>query len=262
MQVEPKTPTHYRQWLTEELDNRKRSNRAYSLNAFSRSLGISPATLCQVLSGKRRLGRKAALRIIDRCSLSPEEGRQFLTSLLEDRERVLPVRGVEESSFQELELDKFQVISNWYYFAILSLGGVKNNKCQPKWIANQLGITVHQAKEAVERLLKMGLIERKGQGFIQSSQPLWVPTETTSRAIRKYHRENLLKAVAALEEGSNRMDLFSSITMVVNEEKLETARALTKKFRDKICKLLESGGGQRVFTLAVQLFPISKGTET
>ncbi len=161
------------------------------------------------------------------------------------------------ASYQELELDQFQMISHWYHFAILSLAGLKNNSANPDWIADRLGISAKEAGEGFQRLLRLKLVKKKGAGFIRDVKPLWVSTDRSSGAIRNYHFETLEKAKTTLEEGQGQLELYSSITMLADESQLESARPLIKKFRDRLCKHLESGNGQRVYTLAVQLFPVS-----
>ena len=42
-------------FLKEELDRKKRNREIRSLRGFAKELGVSPASLCQILSGKRPL---------------------------------------------------------------------------------------------------------------------------------------------------------------------------------------------------------------
>jgi len=215
------------------------------------------------MAGKRPLSKKAALKMFRRRALSPQECRELLYSIYEECPSAKNNRTKPGAfSFAQLELDKFHVISNWYHFAILSLASLKKNRFEPRWISNQLGISVQEADDALSRLLRLGLIKKRGRGFFQTSQPLWVATDQSSRAIRKYHGENLERAKAALDDERAKLELFSSVTMVVDEKKLEGARAKIKKFRDGLTKYLASGNeGERVFTLSIQLFPISKGDD-
>ena len=47
------------------------------------------------------------------------------------------------------------------------------------------------------------------------------------------------------------------MTMAVDEMNLESARGIIREFRRKLCQTLEQGKKHRVYTLAVQLFPVS-----
>src|SRR5688572_29404383 len=101
---------NYRLWLAEELAERTRRNPAYSLAAFSKSLGLSAPTLSQVLSGKRPLSRKAALKIVSRCGFSPDESNSFLSSILLTGPEVAASSKAPVEDFTELEIDTFKVI--------------------------------------------------------------------------------------------------------------------------------------------------------
>ncbi len=251
----------YRMWLVRELTERTRRNPSYSLRAFARSLGVSAPSLSQVLSGKRPLSRKAALRIIDRCELSPEQGKAFLMSALgEDwRSALQKMESEPELPHQELQIETYRMIADWYHYAILSLGDIAGNVATPEWIAERLGIAPKVASQAFQRLEKLGLLKRRGRGFYQCAKPLSASTHTDlAGALRKYHHQNLRLAEAALDHGEVPLNGFSAMTMAVDESRLEEARDLIKKFRRKLCALLESGDRQRVYTLAVQLFPVSK----
>lgn len=252
---------NYRLWLLQELTERTRRNPAYSLRAFSKSLGISAPSLSQILSGKRPLSRKSALKIINRLALSPEQGQALIASALGSgwKEALTKLdESAEGPEYEELQLETFRVIADWQHYAILSLGSVRGNQASPTWIAGRLGISPTEARRAFDRLLKLGLVKLKGKGFYQSSKPLAVPTKGMTPAIRKYHQQMLRLAESALADETSPLELFSSVTMAVDEKQLAEARELIRKFRRKVCRVLESGTQERVYTLAIQLFPISR----
>ena len=47
--------------------------------------------------------------------------------------------------YQQLQMDTFRVISDWYHFGILELTYLKSFKSDPRWIAKALGITEIEA---------------------------------------------------------------------------------------------------------------------
>jgi hypothetical protein len=67
----------YRAELTSELDRRKAKNPRYSLRAFARDLGMTPAALSNVLSGRRNLSVDASIEIAEKLGYSPENVRKF-----------------------------------------------------------------------------------------------------------------------------------------------------------------------------------------
>ena len=251
----------YRLWLVQELTARTRRNPAYSLRAFARSLGVSAPSLSQILSGKRPLSRRAALKIIDRCALPPDQGKAFLMSALGKEWQSALSRveaGADAGDFEQVQVETFRVIADWYHYAILSLGELPQNQARPAWIAKKLNISLRTATHAWDRLLKLGLIKKRGKGFYQCGKPLAATTKAELHAaLRHCHLETLRMAETALDEQQAPLELFSSVTMAIDESKLPAARELIKKFRRNLCHLLESGRKERVYTLAVALFPVS-----
>src|SRR5688572_17118598 len=62
-------------------------------------------------------------------------------------------------SYKILQTDAFRVISDWYHYTILELTFVEGFRNDPTWIANKLGITQFEAKEAIARLKRLELLE-------------------------------------------------------------------------------------------------------
>lgn len=182
--------TDCRALLHSEFDSRRVKNPTYSLSAFSRFLGISPASLSQILSGKRRLTYKTARKIASRCLFSPEQSRAFLASAAGVERASLDSE--DQENWQKLDIEVFRAMGDWQHCAIFSMGDQKPNRADAVWIAEQLGISAQEAKTAFERLLRLGLLEQDGQTFRQASQPLFTSTTRTA-VITKYHLQNLDK---------------------------------------------------------------------
>lgn len=244
-------------WLSEQLEVRRKKNPAYSLRAFARSLNLPAASLSQIMLGKRPLTLKTAMRIADRFDLSPNERQAFLSSVVwQGASNDSPQ---DAKSYTELEAETFAIISDWYHYAILSLGEIKPNFCDAKWIAKQLGITQVQARGALDRLFKLGFIKKVGpRGYTQCAPPLDIQCASKLMALRKYHRQNLSLAEKALDDEPIPLRDFNSMTMAIDPDKIPLAKEAIRKFRDTIATILETGDKRRVYTLAIQLFPISK----
>ena len=249
-----------RVWLSEELTKRKLKNPSYSLAAFSRSLGLSCPTLSQVLSGKRPLSRKAVSKIVEHLNLAPEAADRFWMLAMKDRKWVSSSpKSSEPIKYRELAMDQFELISNWYYYAILSLAHIRGNRLDPKWIAQRLGIQKTLAEKSVDRLLRLGLIQKKGRGFFQTDGPIWVSTQKNSSAIRKFHGDVLRKAQETLQEQSAPLERFTSMVLAVDEKNIEKGRNQIRKLREKVAHALEKGNPNCVYALAIQLIPLCRG---
>lgn len=243
------------QLLREELRQRQTRNPNFSLRAFARWLQLSPAHLSQVMSGKRPVTLRMAEKIVSRLGLSPVERLHFLKSTLPgwvEDDAHLPT-----GPDRVLPEDRFRLIADWYHFAILSLCKLPGAQSDPRWIARRLGISQSQASEATARLERMGLLQLK-PNFKQIGDPLRVTSEVPSEAIRKFHKQTLALATEKIDTvEAGRRDL-NAITMSINASKLPLARKLIDECLSKVSAVLETGTATDVYTLSMQLFPLTQ----
>lgn len=242
----------YRSILISELEKRKERNSAYSLRAFSRQLKLSPAQLSKIISGKKPLTPKTAAKIADALAFTPLERAAFVESTVSDIN--------EESSVnpREIREEEFHLIADWYHFAILSLSELKHHKSDPRWIASQLGIKVSEASDAVFRLQKLNVIEVRNGKMRQVMKPLKTATDIPSAAIRLHHFQNFEQAKRKLEETAVEEREYTSITMAISRKKIPQAKKMMTQFKRKLSTLLENGEKDAVYTLSLQLFPVSR----
>lgn len=241
---------YWKQILIDELELRRSKNHSYSLRAFAHSLTLSPAQLSQLLSGKRILTRKMAEKISTKLGLPKSEMEKFLYSSFD-------IQNEDEAPSFQIAHDEFLLISDWYHFGILSLSETKNSKASSLWISKRLGISHEQAAEGIQRLLRLGIIEIKNGKIYQIKKNLKTTTDIPSSAVRKYHRQNLVKASEKLEEIDVNSREFTSITMAIDTKNIPAAKKLITEFKRKLSSLLEEGSAKEVYTFSAQLFPVS-----
>lgn len=172
------------------------------------------------MSGRKKLTPKLASKIIDTLDLDHDS----YSSLIEE---MVPHPRKAKVNLPELQIlpeDEFKLISDWVHFAILSLAHVKRNSADLNWIAKKLLISPKAAKEAFQRLQKMGLIQNQGSGFIQTSKPLTTTADIPSSVIREYHKQNLNLASSKIESVAVAKREYSAITMAVDPKKLAKAK--------------------------------------
>lgn len=255
-----RTTTDYRTILMSELMKRIKTNPAYSLRRFAKQLELSPATLSGVLSRKRRLSLKAASKISDKLNFTPSDASKFYqavaSGLTENGAKIVSPPAPE---YVKLSEDVFQIISDWYYYAILELTFVKGNKKNPRWFAKKLGINYNQALAAVEQLKRLGLLEVQSGTLVKTSANVASSSEIPSSAIRLRHKQVLQKAMESIETNSIEERDFTSMTMAIDPSLLPEAKKRIAAFRRELCAFLESGNRKRVYEMSIQLFPLSEG---
>lgn len=194
------------------------------------------------------------LLVCDKAGASPRDKAAF---------GLIKAAAIEDENYLQLKLDTFAIISDWYHYAILELTFVPNFKADSKWISRKLSITVEEAKTAVERLQRLGLLIEENGSLIKSSRGLTNQSEVdTSVAHRELQRQIINKALDAIDNCPADLKGITSMTMAIDMNKLPEARQLVRQFRRKMCALLEDGEQNQVYNLAIQLYPITKKQES
>jgi transcriptional regulator with XRE-family HTH domain len=240
-----------RELLAQEFLRRRSKNGRYSLRSFARDLKLSPAVLSEVLNRKRDLSKKSLLKVCEQLHISPRE-----RALLIEKKSALS--DVDDSEFLLLKEDTFQLMSNWYYMAILSLAETQDASAEACVVAKRLGIQEFEAKEALSCLLRLKFIEVVSGCLKRTVQPVMTSTDIPSSAIKKYHAENLKLAEESLYRDPVELRDMSSINMAIDPGLLPEAKDMIKKFRRRLSRFLESGKKKEVYTIAIQLFPVSR----
>lgn len=247
---------NYQEIILAELNQRKRSNGSYSLRAFARDLQVSPGFLSSLISGQKKPTLDRAKKLIRRMALSQRDSDLFLSSL----SGIGYFPSLDEQK-QLISDDEFKLISEWYHLAILSLLKVKDSKSSPEWFAKRLGVNALIVKEALMRLKRLNLITSENGKLKQPGKGIRTSTDIPSEAIRHYHRQNLDIAKLKITNTDISLRDFTSITFAGDLTKIKKAKELIKTFRAKISELMETENASEVYTLAIQLFPVTERFE-
>ncbi|MEQ1878807.1 MAG: TIGR02147 family protein [Bdellovibrionia bacterium] len=232
--------------LSLEFNERSKRNPAYSLRAFAKQLGVDSSYLSKILTGKRKLSKRAELGFAKKLNWDPEK-----------------LKSLSKSEFQQIEMDQFKIISDWYHFAILELVHTESFRPSSTWIARSLKISFGEAQDAVERLKRLNMIQVDAKG----SWKVTVQNSTThhaqtNEALQKMQTQILTQAIQALTETPLTERDQSTVTMCVSEARLEQAKLMIKNFRRDLMHFLEGGKTKdRVYQLNVSLFPVSQKAE-
>ena len=244
-------------WLQSIYLKRQKANSRYSLRAFARQVGVAPGPFSELLSRKRPLTWKTALKIADRMALSSSERKAFLSRVSVECNGV-PLSTRQPRQTRELGEDAFLLVSDWAHYALLSLMETKGFRSDPPWVAKRLGVDPVEVRQIVRRLVRLGLLEERGGKWVAMQD--WVTTshDVPSGALKKAHLEMLQRASAALLDVDVEDRDITYVTMAVDRDKLPLAKVLIKQFRRTLVELLESGNQTEVYNLNIQLFPLSK----
>jgi hypothetical protein len=253
----PEPPASFRHHLQQELIRRTNANPAYSLRAFARFLQINHASLLRLIAGERPLSRKMIQRLGLRLGMDLETLAKFLPEGVRGRGSSPAEAPI---SFQQMSIDQFSVISDWYHHAILELTHTAGFRPDPRWIARVLGINPLQARAAVDRLLRLGMLEATPEGGLRNraGSQSGLRNDLKADAFRKLQRQILEKALSALDSIPLELRSQTSMTMSVSSSRLAGAVERITTFRRELCAYLEADPERdQVYQLSISLFPLT-----
>jgi uncharacterized protein (TIGR02147 family) len=235
--------------LLEEYVKAQARNPNYSMRAYARKVGVSQAAISQILAGKRPLTKKSALTILKSLDKDPSEISEIIS---QDEGRV--------EKYRSIDMDSFKLISDWHYYAILSLVETKTFNSSAKWIAKRLGLSQLVAQEAIDRLVKLELLDQdKKSGQLRPTGIQFQAISLSANpALKKANRQNLELANAAIDDVDLEKRDFTAITLCFDPDRIDDARKMIQNFRRNFSRVMESGHKKDVYKLCIQLFPLTK----
>ena len=257
--------------LNFELSKRKEKNASYSLRAFARDLELSPSSLSEVMQKKNGVSSKSLEKISNRITKTENE-RQYLTDLVlaefskntaVKTEAGKRLRKAKDSFLtRRMKIQKFRMLSQWYHSAIYQLIELDDFCEDPAWIAEELGITTREAKNALDRLEELELIYRDSLGNIKSlDQSHSVFSDVPEEAIRLFHKSIIQQQVESLDNDpmSERENL--SMYLAIPSQKIPEFK---RKFRDFVTEFWRSETPEKkdkLYSFSLNFSPVKKRNE-
>lgn len=263
-------PPDARQYLKAELELRQQRRPQYSLRAFARDLSMSPSTLSDFLHGKLGLSKDRVRFIGEKLNLSTDQQDHFC-DLLEVRFARKPedrkaakwrVANRIKSQSSHLPLESLQIVADWYHMAILELLEIDDKYQEPTELAKRLRVPTNRIKHAIERLLKVGLLQQQGDRLVVTDASTVAGDEIPSSAIRQMHLQVLGLTEQALEEQSypDRDDLSVFFT-IRKKDYPELQRELRRVIMDTLNRFSAKDDKDSLYCFNSHLFSINGGDQ-
>jgi uncharacterized protein (TIGR02147 family) len=243
--------------LRERLRAAMRRNPRFSLRSFAKQLGIDHSTLSQVLRGRRRLSARALQAVGKRLGLSEEAVRAYNQG---SRKRPNPKNLPEDIRNFQFDLDTFQLLSVWHHYAILELLQIQGFKTDSRWIADALGIAVEDVNIALQRLLRLGLLEMSGRDrwIDKSGDAEFQSTTLTETACNQMNQEIHELAIDAIKQIPSQHRAHRQMMIAVDSRKLPWLRGLADEFMKELrSELAETDTKDDVYQVEISLFPVT-----
>ena len=251
----------FRHLLQDELTQRCSRNPKYSLRSFAKFLTVSPAALSDILNGKRPITYKMKERIGLQLGLTLADLENYRAKP-HGNTRLNQIKNAPDITFRPVTIDVFSIISEPYHYALLELIKTKKFKWDAKWIARRLGLTVSEVKIAIERLERVGLLERDDSGeFYDATHGFRTDIREglTSEAQRRSQIRALEIATAAIRTIPIERRDNTTMTIALNNSDLPKAKQMIKEFRRRFCIDLETNKNlDEVYQLAISFVPLTQ----
>jgi uncharacterized protein (TIGR02147 family) len=253
-------PARFHGVLQAELARRCAENPRYSLRAFAKRLGVDHATLSQLLRGRRSMTAATIRRFGARLKLDEAAIGAWVAA---ERDARGGDAGGSKTlrEVRQLTADAASLVSEWYHFAILELTHLDDFRADSRWIARVLGIPVDAVNVALQRLLRLGLLEMESRSkWRDRSGPSAVNLEGFAHAAVQRLALQARELAASARSGPLAASCdYSVTTLAVGSEHLPEAIERIARFRAGMVSLLEQGQRRDdVYQLEISFFPVTR----
>jgi len=268
------TYTDYRKYLSDWCEAERERTKSFSFRNFARRAKIkSSGFLKSVMDGDRDLTDDTIEKFVKALGLAGEEARFFADLVHFNQAKTPAEKGYHYKrmmgcrQFMEahkLDHDSFDYFSKWYYTAIREMVALPDFKEDYGWIAGRLDdetVTADDAKNAVETILRLGLLERDDEGrLVMSHHKLVTDEDIQSVNVTNYHRAMMRRAEESMSKYRAAERNVGAITVAMSEEKFEVVKRRLGEFKRELWALLEeTGDAKEVYQINFQLFGLTKG---
>jgi uncharacterized protein (TIGR02147 family) len=262
--------TEYRAFLKDFYLYQKEGNPAISHRYLAAKVGFDAGQFAKILSGKRNLTPSMVLKFTDIFKLNRKEKEYFEILVLANHAKIPQQRRELLARLQPLRPKLSKTIASgleeyyrhWYHSALRELIGFYPFRGDWEALGKMLtpALTAEQARQGLELLSLLGFIKKDAQGrYGVAEAHITSGYKSPSAAVQQFIRTTLDLGKEALDRFPKESRNFSSMTFSTSENHFlqlqEKIRLFRKELADELDKVERP---ERVFTLNIQLFPLSE----
>ena len=264
--------TNYRVFLHDYYAYKKSTSAVFSLRFFAAKAGLSShAHLKLVMDGKRNITKNTVVKIIQGLNLADEratyfENLVFFNQAKTDKEKAFYygklVKSTPGSRLHKMDQAHFRIFTEWYHSVIREMVELRGFNPAPEWISRRLGgtITPAQAAESLNLLSSLGLISRTANGYSQAQSLITTDDEVSDLLVKQYHRQMLDQAKDSMENVPAEKRDVSAVTFAIQRKDFPALKKHLQLMRKELLDFSsESGTGEDVVQVNIQLFPLTRG---
>jgi len=262
---------NYRHYLCDWFEEKKRSTPFFSYRSFANRVGMDAGNLVKILQHGLHISKRKFDAFCTTLKLKPRETTYFklLIEYAKARkpadvsllfERILAMQRI---ASRRVEPHQYEYYRQWYHTAITALldfygfDGTGYEKLAAKL---HPPITPAQARESVDILHKLRIIEKDNKGFFRPVHPVVTAGEKWhSAAIRRFQEQTLQLGLDSLKKDPKADRDISMVTATLSADELSEVKDLASRFREEILKIAKaSTTPEKVYQVNIQIFPLTE----
>lgn len=260
----------YRQLILAYYQTRKSGSAGFTWREFAKLCGYSsPVYLKLVAEGKSSLSEVGVERVAAAIGFTGRELTYFRALVRFNQAKESSVKKsafaemrelADKSAVAVLHADQYDYYQAWHHGAIRELAPV-----MPCASADELGaalfpqVSASKVRKSLELLDRIGLLEKNGEGYRQTSQSISSGSEVTSLSVRDLHRQMAGLAMDSLESVAKQERDISGLTLGLSQGAYERIVREIADFRQRLVAIAtEDNKVDRVYRVNLQLFPLSQ----
>ncbi len=265
----------YRRYLFDLTKALKAQKSHFNHSNIAKWLGLkSPGYLKMIIDGKRNLTDDLMQKLCEVLQIENKERRYFTALVLYNQEdnpdrklqrfheltALTPNRGQ-----YEIKKNQYQYFANPHYPCVRELVTLKDFKEDYDWIAKrcQPSINVSEAKDAVEKLLELGLLARDANGKLVQTESFVRTEDYDTQIVETYQMHDAMLSLAreALIKVAQAERHYYAMTLSLPKDKAKEVIDKFYEFRDQIVRIINespNGNNDEVYQINFQFFPRTK----
>ncbi len=250
---------NFRDVLRDELARRCSRNPQYSLRAFAMDLGVDHASLSQWIRGRRTLTERTIRQIGPLLGLTDAQIASCVSHEALQRPTGPHADG-DDGAARQIAADTAEVVAHDHHYAILELTRLAAFRPDTRWIARVLDLSPDEINVALQRLLRLGMLEMRHDRWLDLTGDAAATVEDFTRlALQRFADRIQRSARSSDADRAAERSVFSSTTLAVNSAHLPAVRGFLSRTRDELLAILRRDAScDDVYQLEIAFFPVTR----
>lgn len=263
---------NYRDYLRAFYNEEKAARRGFSYRVMAEQAGFGSKSFIKlIIDGKKNLTPESLRKLNNVLKLSEKSFSYFsdlvafnqARSLRDRNENLKRLFSYRKRNPGRLVLqDQYEFYAQWFHNTIRELLPLFDFKEDYGALGKMVDppISAREARDSVRLLLKLKLIRKAGNSYVQASPIITTGDEVMTAAVQNFHVQNLALAAASIDECEGPRRDLSCLVLGLSEQGIERVKKETREFRKKLLEIARDDKNPAcVYHYAMQFFPTSRG---